>query len=182
MPGLSTTEIFQIICGEIASLARVNEYGLLWGGSTNPRTDNDASLKHTEEICKQFIDRKISGVFFAPAELQSGQEEANKHLAESLREAGIPVVLLDRDLLDFPGRSDFDLVGIDNMASGFMVAEHLIKLGCRKIFFVARPFRPPLWTPASPESGKPCTVIASNLLPVGSVTATPLIENSSGAW
>ena len=140
IPGLSSTEIFQIICGEIASLARVNEYGLLWGGSTNPRVDTDASLKHTVEICKQFIDRKISGVFFAPAELQPGQGEANKHLAESLREAGIPVVLLDRDLLDYPARSDFDLVGIDNMASGYMVAEHLIKLGCRKIFFVARPF------------------------------------------
>ena len=140
IPGLSNTEIFQIICGEIASLARVNEYGLLWGGSTNPRVDTDASLKHTEEICKQFIDRKISGVFFAPAELQPGQGEANKQLAESLREAGVPVVLIDRDLLDYPGRSDFDLVVIDNMASGYMVAEHLIKLGCRKIFFVARPF------------------------------------------
>ena len=140
LPGLSTTEIFQIICGEIASLARVNEYGLLWGGSTNPRVDTDASLKHAEEICKQFIERKISGVFFAPAELQPGQEEANTHLAESLREAGIPVVLLDRDLVDYPGRSDFDLVGIDNMASGYMVAEHLIKLGCRKLYFVARPF------------------------------------------
>jgi DNA-binding LacI/PurR family transcriptional regulator len=140
MPGLSTTEIFQIICGEIASLARVNEYGLLWGGSTNPRVDTDASLKHAGEICKQFIERKISGVFFAPAELQPGQGKANIHLAESLREAGIPVVLLDRDLLDFPGRSDFDLVGIDNMASGYMVAEHLIKLGCQKLIFVARPF------------------------------------------
>ena len=36
VPGLATTEIFQIICGEIASLARVQDYGLLWGGSTNP--------------------------------------------------------------------------------------------------------------------------------------------------
>ena len=34
-------------------------------------------------------------------------------------------------MLDFPGRSEFDLVGMDNMASGYMVAEHLIKLGCR---------------------------------------------------
>src|SRR5208282_5441793 len=140
VPGLANTEIFQIICGEIASLARVSEYGLLWGGSTNPRVETDASLKHAEEICKQFIDRKISGVFFAPAELQSGQEESNAKLAESLRAAGIPVVLIDRDLLKFPERSDFDLVGIDNMAGGYMVAEHLIKLGCRKLFFVVRPF------------------------------------------
>jgi len=139
VPGLASTEIFQIICGEIASLARVNEYGLLWGGSTNPRVDTDASLKHAEELCKQFIEREISGVFFAPAELQPGQELANSKLAESLREAGIPVVLLDRDLLEFPRRSDFDLVGIDNMTGGYLLAEHLIKLGCRKIFFVARP-------------------------------------------
>jgi DNA-binding LacI/PurR family transcriptional regulator len=139
VPGLSSTEIFQIICGEIASLARVNDYGLLWGGSSNPRQDNDASLKHAEEICEQFIERKISGVFFAPVELQPAQKEANRLLAESLREAGIPVVLIDRDLLSFPERSDFDLVGIDNMAGGFMAAQHLIKMGCRRLFFVARP-------------------------------------------
>ena len=139
VPGLASTEIFQIICGEIASLARVNDYGLLWGGSTNPRADTDASLKHAEEICKQFIERKVSGVFFAPAELQPGQEAANTRLAESLREAGIPAVLIDRDLLNFPERSDFDMVGIDNMTGGYLLAEHLIKLGCERIFFVARP-------------------------------------------
>jgi LacI family transcriptional regulator len=139
MPGLASTEIFQIICGEIASLARVQEYGLLWGGSTNPREDLDASLVHAEELCRQFIERKISGVFFAPVELEPGQEQANRRLAESLREAGIPVVLIDRDLRNFPGRSDFDLVGLDNMTGGYMVAEHLIKLGCKRLCFVARP-------------------------------------------
>jgi LacI family transcriptional regulator len=139
VPGLATTEIFQIICGEIASLARVQDYGLLWGGSTNPREDMDASLTHAEELCRQFIERKISGVFFAPAELEPGQEPANRHLAESLREAGIPVVLIDRDMHDFPRRSEFDLVGLDNMTSGHMVAEHLIKLGCKRFYFVARP-------------------------------------------
>jgi LacI family transcriptional regulator len=143
VPGLASTEIFQIICGEIASLARVEDYGLLWGGSINPREDMDASLSHAEELCRQFIERKISGVFFAPAELEPGQEQANRRLAESLREAGIPVVLIDRDMLDFPGRSEFDLVGLDNMASGYMVAQHLIKLGCKRFFFVARPFSAP---------------------------------------
>jgi DNA-binding LacI/PurR family transcriptional regulator len=139
VPGLSNTEIFHIICGEIASLARVHEYGLLWGGSTNPRHDDDASLKHAEEVCKQFIERKISGVFFAPAELHPGQEEANFRIAESLREAGIAVTLIDRDLGSFPRRSDFDLVGIDNFAAGYLITDHLIKLGCEKILFACRP-------------------------------------------
>lgn len=139
VPGLQSTEIFQIICGEIASLARGQDYGLLWGGSSNPHKDMDASLEHAEEICQQFINRKLSGVFFAPAELTPGQEQANRHLAESLREAGVAVVLLDRDLVGFPKRSDFDLVCLDNMAGGYLLADHLIKLGCRKFFFVARP-------------------------------------------
>ena len=138
IPGLASTEIFQIICGEIASLARVRDFGVLWGGSINPREDTDASLEHAKELCKQFIERKISGVFFAPAELQSGQEEANRHLAESLREVGIPVVLLDRDLLVYPRRSDFDLVSLDNTSAGFLVGEHLIKLGCKRIYFASR--------------------------------------------
>ena len=131
IPGLDTTEIFQLICGELASLARVHEYSLLWGGSTHPRQDTDASLEHAEELCQQFIERKVSGVFFAPYELMPEQEQANRRLAVSLRQAGIPVVLLDRDLLPFPIRSDFDLVGLDNMAGGYLLAEHLIKLGCR---------------------------------------------------
>lgn len=143
LPGLTSTEIFQIICGEIASLTRVHDYGLLWGGSTNPREDTDASLEHAQELCKQFIARGVSGVFFAPVELQPGQEEANRHLAESLREAGITVVLIDRDLLGFPARSDFDLISLDNMASGFLVGEHLIRLGCKRLFFVARPLSAP---------------------------------------
>ncbi|MFO1476024.1 MAG: GntR family transcriptional regulator [Verrucomicrobiota bacterium] len=143
VPGLASTEIFQIICGEIASLARVHDFGLLWGGSTNPREDTDASLEHAMELCQQFIARKISGVFLAPAELQPGQEEANRALVQALREAGIPVVLIDRDFLDYPLRSDFDLVGLDNMGSGFLVGEHLIKLGCKRILFVARPLSAP---------------------------------------
>ena len=139
VPGLANTEIFHVICGEIASLARVHGFGLLWGGSTSPLQDSNASLKHAEEICTQFIERKISGVFFAPAELQPRQEEANFRLAESLREAGIAVTLIDRDITPFPRRSDFDLVGIDNLGAGHMLAEHLIKLGCRKILFACRP-------------------------------------------
>ena len=138
IPGLGNTEIFESICGELASLARVADYSLLWGGSTDPRQDRDASLGHAKELCEHFIHRKVSGVFFAPYELVPDKESANRGLAEMLREAGIPVVLLDRDLSSFPNRSDFDLVGIDNMAGGYLVAEHLIRLGCHRITFLAR--------------------------------------------
>ena len=143
IPGLETTEIFGLICGELASLARAHDYSLLWGGSTHPHQDIDPSREHAENICQQFVERKVSGVFFAPFELMAEQDKTNRQLAELLRQAGIPVVLLDRDLQPFPNRSDFDLVGIDNMAGGFLLADHLLKLGCERICFVARPLSAP---------------------------------------
>jgi DNA-binding LacI/PurR family transcriptional regulator len=139
IPGLGTTEIFEIICGELASLARVGEYTVLWGGSTHPREDQDSSREHALELCGQFLARRVSGVFFAPFELLPGKEEINQRIAEQFREAGIPVILLDRDFTAYPYRSNFDLVGLDNIAAGYLLAEHLIKLGCQRLAFVAKP-------------------------------------------
>jgi LacI family transcriptional regulator len=52
-------------------------------------------------------------------------------------------VLLDRDLGSSLARSEFDLVGIDNFAGGYLLANHLLKLGCRHLAFVARPLSAP---------------------------------------
>jgi LacI family transcriptional regulator len=143
IPGLGTTEIFEVICGELAGLARVHEYGLLWGGGAHPRTQGNASIEDADELCAQFIRRQVSGVFFAPFELLAQKEEVNRRLAEGLRQAGIAVVLLDRDLGAFLARSEFDLVGIDNFAGGYLLADHLLRLGCRRLAFVVRPLSAP---------------------------------------
>lgn len=139
IPGLGTTEIFEVICGEIAILARVHDYSVLWGGSVHPGQNAGMGRDHAEEFCEQFIQRRVNGVFFAPFEWIEEREEVNQRIATRLRDAGIPVVLLDRDLRALPNRSDFDVVSVDNFAGGFLLAEHLFKLGCRRIAFVARP-------------------------------------------
>ena len=143
MPDLGNTEIFQIIGGEIASLARVHNYSLVWGGSGESKLDTDLHPQHAEELCHQFIDRRVSGVFFAPYELAPLSDEINRRLATMLRDAGVPVILIDRDFVPYPFRSDFDLVGIDNVAGGYILAEHLLKLGCRRLHFVAYSFSAP---------------------------------------
>jgi LacI family transcriptional regulator len=140
---LGSTEIFEVICGELAGLARVHDYGLLWGGSTFPQAHGDTSVEEAEELCEQFIQRKVAGVFFAPFEHTASKEELNHRLAERLRQAGIAVVLLDRDLGVFPNRSEFDLIGIDNFTAGYLVADHLIKLGCRTLSFLTVPLSAP---------------------------------------
>jgi DNA-binding LacI/PurR family transcriptional regulator len=139
IPGLGRTEIFELICGELAAVARAHDFSLLWGGSEHPRTAADLGFGQARECCEQFIRLRVGGVFFAPFELIPGREDTNREIAERLRMAGIPVVLIDRDLGPFPKRSDFDLVGLDNMAAGHLLAEHFLKLGCERIAFVARP-------------------------------------------
>ncbi len=139
VPERGTTEIFEAICGELGALARVSGFGLLWGGSPMPYADRDSTPEHAAEVCRQFIDKAVTGVFFAPLEYSAKRDEVNRELLEQLRQSGIPVVLLDRDITPFPKRSEFDLVSLDNFHAGFMLAEHLIRLGCRRLRFVARP-------------------------------------------
>jgi DNA-binding LacI/PurR family transcriptional regulator len=139
IPGLGTAEIFGSIAGELAALARGQDYALLWGSDAG----QESSVPEVERWCEQFINRQLAGVFFAPLEHIAQETEINRRLADRLSQAGLAVVLLDRDVLPYPARSPFDLVGIDNFAAGYMVAEHVLKLGSRRPIFVARPHAAP---------------------------------------
>lgn len=45
----------------------------------------------------------------------------------------------DRTVLPYPQRGHHDLVGIDNRRAGFLITEHLLRQGCRRIAFVGLP-------------------------------------------
>jgi DNA-binding LacI/PurR family transcriptional regulator len=143
VPGLARTEILGLICGELASLARAHEFALLWGSATPAHPEQDMTREQALQLCAHFVDQQVKGVFFAPFELAGDQAALNQRIADQLGKAGVPTVLLDRDIVPFPRRSHFDLAGIDNLAGGGLLAEHLIKLGCRRIAFVARPHSAP---------------------------------------
>ena len=68
IPRLGTTEIFEVICGELAGLARVYDRLLLWGGGSHPRLDARGGVDQADAVCEQFIRRGVAGVFFAPLE------------------------------------------------------------------------------------------------------------------
>jgi DNA-binding LacI/PurR family transcriptional regulator len=140
VPSLRHTEIFESICGELASLARVHDYGLLWGGVAQlPSAEAEMSIQEAEALCDQFIERHALGVFFVPFEHRADCEIANERLTTKLHKAGIPVVLIDRDIGPFPERSGFDVVGIDNFAGGYTLAKHLLKLGANRLAYVTLP-------------------------------------------
>jgi len=137
VPGLGVTEIFDVICGKLVGLARTHNYSIVWSGSPE-RVDASASpAEQAEAFCRELIERNVLGAFFAPFGWKEGQAQINRQIAGRLRLAGIPVVLLDCDIVPFPKRSDFDLVGIDNFDAAYMLTEHLLNMGCRKLCFVA---------------------------------------------
>lgn len=136
--GLGETEIFEPICGEIARRVHSHGYSLLWGDCV-PR-DLHGKIGQLKDVSQNYISQKVAGVFFAPLSRCSKDDaKINLQTAEALTRAGIQVVLLDRDFEEFPSRSDYDLVGIDNRQAGYLLSQHLLELGCRRIDFVSHP-------------------------------------------
>ncbi len=135
IPELGSTEIFEPICQGMMAAESAANHVLIWG-KTLARTETTEA--EAREVCKQLIASKVSGVFFAPLEGIPSKDQINNAIVSMLDDGGIPVVLLDRDICDYPRRSHYDVVGIDNRRAGFIVTEHLIKLGCRRIAFIAK--------------------------------------------
>ena len=132
IPDLGETEVFEPICQGMMASSLARGHVLVWGHG--PSTGN-----HAWDLCRQYIDRKVSGVFFAPLEFAPGREELNRRIVEALETARIPLVLLDRDIAPYPERSRFDLVALDNRRAGYTITDHLLRAGARRVVFVGRP-------------------------------------------
>jgi GntR family transcriptional regulator of arabinose operon len=135
IPDLGRTEIFEPICRGMAEAQVGREQVLLWGRSPGESQDVETQAR---ELCQQWIAKKVSGVFFAPLELTGDKDKINERIAELFIASHIPVVLLDRDVVPYPERSSYDLVGIDNRRAGYVVTSHLIGAGCKRLIFVGR--------------------------------------------
>jgi DNA-binding LacI/PurR family transcriptional regulator len=134
IPDLGRTEVFDPICHGISSSLRTPGEALIWGHAESGSDIENQSL----QLCQDFIDRSTAGVFFAPLEGIPSAAETNRLIAARLRAAGIAVVLLDRDLAPGRGRSEYDLVGLDNRLAGLLAAQQLLAAGRRRIGFVSQ--------------------------------------------
>lgn len=135
IPDLGRTEVFEPICRGMAEARLGDPHTLLWGSLPS---DAAALEQQARASCQQWATAKVSGVFFAPLELADGKDAVNHRIVDMLTAAGIPVVLIDRDLVPYPQRSQHDLVGIDNRRAGYVLAQHMIQRGCRRLIFVGR--------------------------------------------
>jgi DNA-binding LacI/PurR family transcriptional regulator len=136
IPELGRTEIFEPICRGMADAQHESHHALLWGSSLADAANVE---EQASQACRQLVAKKVAGVFFAPLELTPEKDLINRRVADVFDRAGIPLVLLDRDLVPYPERSHYDLVGIDNRRAGYAIAAHLLRRGCRRLAFLGRP-------------------------------------------
>ncbi len=128
--------IFASLCDEISCCAQTRGYSVLLGKWPNAALED--IVRHTHALSEQYINRRVAGVIFEPMYVPEAKMPINAEIAEAFVRANIPVVLLDRDIHDFPRRSRFDLVGVDNRQGGFALTEHLLSLGYRRIHFLTQ--------------------------------------------
>ena len=134
IPGLAYSEFFRPFADRMVELCKQGCYRpiLKEGYSRSPRKRAKEVLTFVRELVKE----RVAGVVFQPLEHFPSAGYANVKIAEALDKAGIPLVLVDSDIVPPPKRSRYDVVGINNHDAGMRVAEHLLSQGVREIRFL----------------------------------------------
>lgn len=133
-PLIGKGEIFRPIAEEIINFSEEYDFSLIWGGQFNMLSPNSQQMSQMLDF---YIESDVTGIIMAPIEMTDACLETNKKIIEKVKKRCIPTVLLDGDYLEFPQRSKFDLVGVDNFRAGYQLANHFIQQGAKRVDFCA---------------------------------------------
>lgn len=132
-PSSSVARIFKEFAREIASRAESVGYRVVMQ-EVEAGTKTESSIR-LRRLARELVLRNPDGVIFRPL-VDERFSAANQEVVRILRNAHVPVVLIDSDVVNPPGRSVCDLVSIDNVQAGRRVAEHLYRSGRRRVAFM----------------------------------------------
>ena len=137
-PGLCYAEVFPPICQTLVRLVQRDGMNFFLDdvAADDPRTRAERAVA----LARRFVSERVLGVFFQPVEHLREAERVNREILSILDAAGIPVVLLDSDVVPSPDRSAYDLAGINNFDAGRRLSRHLVERGVRHIGFVHRKY------------------------------------------
>jgi DNA-binding LacI/PurR family transcriptional regulator len=136
-PNLGPGYLFDPLCNHLAQYASLHGDSIVWSGYAAPWSE---TLKFDiVQICERYIAQKIAGLFFAPFEYHRKSNILNKEIVTLISDAGIPVVLIDSNIEAYPASPAFDLVSMDHIQASYLLTEHVIGQGFKRIFFIAPP-------------------------------------------
>ncbi len=101
--------------------------------------EGNGSITATElrRRARRAADSGVSGVFFLPSRLSDETAAEDESILEACRAAGLPVVLIERNLRGHDRPLEHDLVSTDDVDGGARCTRHLLERGRRRIAFVA---------------------------------------------
>lgn len=137
VPGICYSEIFPPICKELSRLAQKEGYSLLFGDLSS--SDPAERGKRAKVLARQYVKEGVAGIIFQPVEFLEDSDAVNRDILSVFDGEGVPVVLLDCDIVASPGRSKYDIVGINNAEAGRRLAQHVVDQGAREVLFLADP-------------------------------------------
>ena len=137
VPGICYSEVFPVICQEISRLAQKSGLTLLFGDVSS--SDPKVRAERAFGLAKKFAKENVSGVIYQPMELVENAGEVNQRILSVFDEAGVPVVLIDNDIVQSPARSAYELVSVNSFDVGRSLAGHLIDEGARNLCFLMQP-------------------------------------------
>ena len=136
LPGVAYSEFFSAVMDGISQSCQKAGCGLLFGNVYS--RSHTVRAQQAKDLAADFAHKGVAGVIFQPIEFVSNATQINREIVSILTDAHIPVVLIDYDIVPPPQRSQFDLVGINNIDAGRRLAEHLVAKGAKNIHFLMR--------------------------------------------
>lgn len=134
--------LFEQIFKSIAALSQPFNFDLVWNGvmTLGAGASRQAIISKIDGVIERYQRSGVKGVFFIPIEFHPFAGEINQLILNKLERDGISVVLLDSDVVRWPQRSRWDLIGIDNVAAGTVMTRHLLGTRPRRIDFLCERF------------------------------------------
>lgn len=144
VPGEGYAEIFRPLETRLKSLAERSGWDLIHEEIKS--VDPKVRAREVRNLAYRLSKEHVTGVILQPIEFVKDAPKINEETLRYFDDAGIAVILLDYDSAAFPERSKYDIVGIDNFAAGYTIAQHLLKTGSKRIAFLHRPYAAPTVT------------------------------------
>jgi len=131
--------IFPALQHQIMREAARLGWQILLGDSSGVDQKNFA-MRQPVELARRLIKSGVRTAIFVPHALGGRGEAFNNNVLAELSAANVSVVLFDRDIVEYPMRSSYDLVCMDNFHAGQIVGKHLLAVGARRVAFIRTAF------------------------------------------
>lgn len=132
--GSAYCELFAPIARRMSHLCQQNGLALLFADLSGDIVSR--RVGKVAQTAADFVKTGVNGVIFQPVELVRDAETINRRILATFDEAGVPVVLLDSDIVRSPGRSRYDLAAVNHIEAGRRIGEHLVRCGAKRIAYL----------------------------------------------